>query len=90
MKEEKKKKAEVYTVSCRGGRLKARSRTGAHTHPVNPSVSVLSSPTIHPFTRLYLCFSDEDKGKHSLICSISPHSPLLSPSLALFRGGSQA
>lgn len=40
-----------------------------HSSSVNPSVSVLSSPTIHPITRLYLCFSDEDKGKHSLICS---------------------
>lgn len=32
----------------------------------NPSVPVLSSPAIHPFTHLYLCLSDEDKGKHSL------------------------
>lgn len=64
----------------------------AHSSSVNPSVSVLSSPTIHPFTRLYLCFSDEDKGKHSLIFSLlsqfSP--PLLSTSPGLFRQGSQA
>lgn len=63
----------------------------AHSSSVNPSVSVLSSPTIHPFTRLYLCFSDEDKGKHSLIFSLlsqfSP--PLLSTSPGLFRQGSQ-
>lgn len=49
-----------------------------HSSSVNPSVSVLSSPTIHPFTRLYLCFSDEDKGKHSLICSLPP-SPVPPP-----------
>lgn len=63
-----------------------------HSSSVNPSVSVLSSPTIHPFTRLYLCFSDEDKGKHSLICSLPAqlYHPLLSPSLGLFRRGSQA
>lgn len=63
---------EVCTVSCHGGQLKACHTAGAHTHPVNPLVSVLSSQTIHPFTRLYLCFSDEDKGKHSII---PPHPP---------------
>lgn len=63
-----------------------------HSSAANPSVSVLLSPTIHPFTHLYLCFSDEDKGKHSLICSLLPQFPLplLFPSLGLFRQGSQA
>lgn len=63
-----------------------------HSSSVNPSVSVLSSPTIHSFTHLYLCFSDEDKGKHSLICSLLPQfsTPLLSPFLGLFRQGLQA
>lgn len=37
----------------------------------NPSVPVLSSPAIHPFTHLYLCLSDEDKGKHSLTRSLA-------------------
>lgn len=56
----------------------------------NPSVSVLSSPTIHPFTHLYLCFSDEDKGKHSLIRWLPGTPSLLSSSLGLFRRDSQA
>lgn len=43
-----------------------------HSSSVNPRVSVLSSPTIHPFTHLYLCSSDEDKRKHSLIRSLPP------------------
>lgn len=53
-----------------------------HSSSVNPSVSVLSSPTIHPFTCLYLCFSDEDKGKHSLIFSLL--FPVFSPLLSTF------
>lgn len=48
----------------------------------NPSVPVLSSPAIHPFTHLYLCLSDEDKGKHSLTRSLSGSTaPTLPPSL---------
>lgn len=65
-----------------------------HSSSVNPRVSVLSSLTSHPFTHLYLCFSDEDKGKHSLIRSLPPSLPsppsLLSSSLGLFRQGLQA
>lgn len=78
------RKIEVYMVSCHGGQLKAHNCAGAHTHPVNPSVSVLSSPTIHPFTHLYLCFSDGDKGKHSITDPPFPPSLL---SLGLFRQG---
>lgn len=48
------RKMEVYTVSCHGGRLKACQSAGAHSHPVNPSVSILSSATIHPFSYLSL------------------------------------
>lgn len=50
-----------------------------HSSSVNPRVSVLSSLTSHPFTHLYLCFSDEDKGKHSLIRSLPPSLPPQSP-----------
>lgn len=65
----------------------------------NPSVPALSSPAIHPFTHLYLCLSDEDKGKHSLTCTLTPSAPQLSPSippsllsssLGLFRRDLQA
>lgn len=52
------------------------SSWGKHSSSANPRVSVLSSPTTRPFTHLYLCFSDEDKGKHSLICSLPPWSAL--------------
>lgn len=48
------RKMEVYTVSCHGGQLKACQSAGAHSHPVNPSVSILSSATIHPFSYLSL------------------------------------
>lgn len=50
---------------------------------VNPSVPVLSSPAIHPFTHLYLCLSDEDKEKHSLTRTLPspPHPNSLLPSL---------
>lgn len=49
--------------------------------------SRLPASAIYPFTRLYLCFSDEDKRKHSIICP-----PFLSLILSrgLFRQGSQA
>lgn len=52
----------------------------------NPSVPVLSSRAIHPFTHLYLCLSDEDKGENSLTRSLARFPPLL-PSPPLISSG---
>lgn len=73
------RKVDVITVSCHGGQLKARCRAErTRSSSANPSLSVLSSSAIHPVNRLYLCFSDEDKEKHSLICYLLSHSlPLI-------------
>lgn len=76
-------------MSCHGGPLEVNHSCGAHSSRLISRFlsSRLPASAIYPFTRLYLCFSDEDKRKHSIICS-----PFLSLILfcGLFRQGSQA
>lgn len=43
----------------------------------NPAVPILLCPAAHRFTRLYLCFTDEDKEKHSFSPSFTSNAPSL-------------
>lgn len=85
----RQRKMEVYTVSCHGGQLKCVTVLVHTLILLIPQFlsSHLPSLTIHPFTRLYLCFSDEEK-KKALNHLLTLPPPTLSPHL--FRQGSQA
>lgn len=90
---EDREKMEVYTVSCHGGQLKAHRRFRAHTHPllIPQFLSSRLQPSIPLLVFISASVMRTKESTHSFAPTLpSSLSPLLSPSLGLFRQGSQA